>query len=105
MDMDLTYVFDVAPPGEDVRITIQVRDDTGPVLTAAFAGQRRELTDKALLHAWITHPLLTLKVILGIHWEAIRLLAKGLRLRGGTVPDHAVTVGGAPVSEPRGHHA
>lgn len=94
MDMDLTYVFDVAPPGEDVRITIQVRDDTGPVLTAAFAGQRRELTDKALLHAWITHPLLTLKVMAGIHWEAVKIVAKGFRFNGRPpLPAQPVTIG------------
>lgn len=94
MDMDLTYVFDVAPPGEDVRITIQVGDDTGPVLTAAFAGQRRELTDKALLHAWITHPLLTLKVMAGIHWEAVKIVAKGFRFNGRPpLPAQPVTIG------------
>lgn len=94
MDMDLTYVFDVAPPGDDVRITIQVRDDTGPVLTAAFAGQRRELTDKALLHAWITHPLLTLKVMAGIHWEAVKIVAKGFRFNGRPpLPAQPVTIG------------
>ena len=94
MDMDLTYVFDVAPPGEAVRITIQVRDDTGPVLTAAFAGQRRELTDKALFHAWITHPLLTLKVMAGIHWEAVKIVAKGFRFNGRPpLPTEPVTIG------------
>lgn len=94
MDMDLTYVFDVAPPGEDVRITIQVRDDKGPVLTAAFAGQRRELTDGALFHAWITHPLLTLKVMAGIHWEAVKIVAKGFRFRGKPpLPAQPVTIG------------
>ncbi|MFA4949422.1 DUF1365 domain-containing protein [Brevundimonas sp.] len=94
MDMDLTYVFDVAPPGEAVRITIQVRDDTGPVLTAAFAGQRRELTDSTLFHAWITHPLLTLKVMAGIHWEAVKIVAKGFRFRGKPpLPAGPVTIG------------
>ena len=94
MDMDLTYVFDVAPPGEDVRITIQVRDDTGPVLTAAFAGQRRELTDSTLFHAWVTHPLLTLKVMAGIHWEAVKIVAKGFRFRGKPpLPAEPVTIG------------
>lgn len=94
MDMDLTYVFDVAPPGEDVRITIQVRDDTGPVLTAAFAGQRRELTDKAVFHAWITHPLLTLKVMAGIHWEAVKIVAKGFRFNDRPpLPPEPVTIG------------
>lgn len=109
LDMDLAYRFTVTPPtgapDEAVSVAITVEDGQGALLETAFRAHRAELTDAALMRAWITHPLLTLKVILGIHWEAARLLAKGLRLRGGTVPDHAVTVGGAPVSEPRGHHA
>ena len=35
---------------------------------------------------------MTLKVIAGIHWEALKLLAKGMRLKAGAPdPEHAVT--------------
>jgi DUF1365 family protein len=109
MDMDLVYRFTVTPPqgapNEAASVAITVEDAEGPVLHTAFNAHRSEITDRNLLRAWIGHPLLTLKVIAGIHWEAIRLIAKGLRLRGGTVPAHPVTVGGAPETEPRGHHA
>lgn len=109
MDMDLAYRFLVTPPtgaaNEPASVAITVEDGEGALLHTAFNAHRSEITDGNLLLAWITHPLLTLKVIAGIHWEAIRLLAKGLRLRGGTVPTHAVTVGGVPATEPRGHHA
>ena len=37
-------------------------------------------TQGALLSAFVRYPLLTLKVIAGIHWEALRLWGKGLRL-------------------------
>ena len=38
-------------------------------------------------------PLLTLKVVAGIHWEALRILAKGVRMtRRPKAPDAAVTV-------------
>ena len=109
MDMDLAYRFVVIPPigveAEAVSVGITVEDGQGALLHTAFNARRSALTDAALLRAWISHPLLTLKVIAGIHWEAVRLMAKGLRLRGGTVPAHPVTVGGAPVSNLRGHHA
>jgi DUF1365 family protein len=109
MDMDLTYRFAVTPPtgaeNEPASVAITVEDGEGPLLHTAFNAYRSEITDHSLLAAWIAHPLLTLKVIAGIHWEAIRLIAKGLRLRGGTVPAHPVTVGGAAVPQPRGHHA
>ena len=51
------------------------------------------LTDLALLRALATHPLLTLKVIGAIHWHALRLLLKGLKLRPRPLPPAApVTV-------------
>ena len=107
MDMDLTYRFEVEPPvsveGETARVSITVDDAEGPILFTGFSGVRSEMTDASLRHAWLTHPLLTLKVIGGIHWEAVRLLLKGLRLRGGVTPAYPVTVGG--LSEQGTRHA
>ncbi len=98
MDMDLTYRFEVEPPtgaeGETARVSIAVHDAQGQILLTGFSGRRAEITDAALGRAWLSHPLLTLKVIGGIHWEALKLLAKGLRLRGGVTPENPVTVGG-----------
>ncbi|QKC98319.1 DUF1365 family protein [Mesorhizobium sp. NZP2298] len=48
----------------------------------SFSGKRRDVTDAALMRAFLSYPLLTLKVVAGIHWEALRLWAKGLRPRG-----------------------
>lgn len=81
MDMDLTYDFRITPPGERAATAIRVSDAEGPVLAAAFAGDRRPMTDANLLEAWLGHPLVTLKVVAGIHWEALRLWLKGMRLR------------------------
>lgn len=107
MDMDLTYRFEVEPPtgaeGEATRVSIAVDDAEGPILLTGFTGRRAEMTDAALRRAWLSHPLLTLKVISGIHWEALKLILKGLRLRGGVTPDYPVTVGGS--SEPGARHA
>ncbi|MGI4814619.1 MAG: DUF1365 domain-containing protein [Janthinobacterium lividum] len=49
------------------------------VLTALYTARRRAFTDAALLRVFVTHPLLTLKVIVGIHWEALLLWRKGAR--------------------------
>lgn len=81
MDMDLTYSFRIDPPAEGLRIAILAADGDGPVLSAIHSAQRRPLTDGNLARALVTHPLLTLKVIGGIHWEALRIWAKGIRLR------------------------
>jgi DUF1365 family protein len=97
MDMDLTYRFSVVPPtgaeDETATVNITVEDGDGAMLLTGFSGERKPLTDRNLMLAWIAHPLLTLKVIVGIHWEAILLILKGLRLRSGRVPETPVTVG------------
>lgn len=37
-----------------------------------------EFTDRNLISLFVTHPLVTLKAIVAIHWEALRLWRKGL---------------------------
>lgn len=80
MPMDCTYDFSILPPAERVQIAISESDGEGQLLTASFTGRHEPLTDKGLFKALLAHPLMTLKVTIGIHWEALRLLAKGLRI-------------------------
>lgn len=101
MDMDMGYAFRLSPPGETVEVVIDLQDEQGVKLTASFIGERRPFTDAALLGAWLAHPLLTLKVIGGIHWEALKLWRKGLRYRRKPPPPlQPVTV--AETAVPRG---
>ncbi len=101
LPMDLTYHFRIQPPGEQVAVAIHETDAEGAILHAAFTGRRQPLTDRSLLAAWIAHPLLTAKVVAGIHWEALWLWAKGLRLhRRPPPPAQLVTVVPPPVAQP-----
>jgi DUF1365 family protein len=81
MDMDLAYAFRVRPPGRKTSVSIAASDAQGPVLTASFAGQRLEISDATLFSTWLAHPLLSLKVLAGIHWEALRTWLKGIGFR------------------------
>lgn len=81
MDMDLGYRFDVTPPGEAVSISILVTDAEGPMLTALFAAEGQPMTDGNLLRAWVGHPWQTVGVLVAIHWEALKIFAKGLGYR------------------------
>jgi len=78
----LRYEFSVTPPGEQAVVAMRVRRGGEIALTASFAGARRDLTDANLLRAWAGNPLMTFKVIAGIHWEALLMLAKGVRFLG-----------------------
>ena len=86
MDMALTYHFRVGPPGERVSVVIGAHDADGPVMSAAFAGTREMLSDANLVKVFIRHPLLALQVLGGIHWEALKLWRKGLKLRSRPAP-------------------
>jgi uncharacterized protein len=92
MAMDMRYDFRVHAPDETLSLAIRGSDADGPLIVASLAARRNELTDAALLRAFVRTPLLTLKVIGGIHWEALRLWIKGIRLHARPpAPDHPVT--------------
>jgi DUF1365 family protein len=80
LEMAMRYHFRVKPPCDDVSLRILQTDRDGPLLAATFHGQRRALTTRALLRAFIALPLVTFKVVAAIHWEALRLWVKGVRL-------------------------
>jgi len=89
MDMEQTYRFRVAPPDGAVRVGVEAHDTKGPLLFAAFGGRRQALSDGRLLLSFLSHPLLALRVVGGIHWEALKLWRKGMRLRHRPAPPEA----------------
>ncbi len=88
IDMPMTYHFRLSPPGEKLHMRIHEVDAEGPVFSAIQNGVRRPLEDMTLLRLFFTHPLMTLKVIAGIHVEALQLVLKGAKYHGHrSVPD------------------
>jgi DUF1365 family protein len=79
VEMAMRYHFRVSPPGERVKLRILETDREGPLLSATFNGRRRALTTLAL-RSFFALPLVTLKIVAAIHWEALRLWLKGARL-------------------------
>jgi uncharacterized protein len=78
--MDMRYDFRIAPPDDRVSISIRGSDRDGPMIVATLFGRRAAFTDAALLRVLASHPLLTVRVIVAIHWHALRMLLKGFRL-------------------------
>jgi DUF1365 family protein len=79
IEMAMRYHFRVSPPGNDVKLHILETDRDGPLLAATFCGRRRTLTTAALSRSFFSLPLVTFKIVLAIHWEALRLWLKGVR--------------------------
>jgi uncharacterized protein len=80
IEMNMRYHFRVSPPGEQFKLRILATDRDGPLLAATISGYRRTLTTSALLRAFVSLPLVTLKIVSAIHWQALRLWLKGARL-------------------------
>ncbi len=87
MDMNMRYDFKLTIPSETIATVVNGSDSAGASLIfAAFTGQKRELTDRTLLAILFAYPFLTLGVVVAIHWEALKLFFKGLRLRNPPPP-------------------
>jgi uncharacterized protein len=71
-----TYKFRIQAPGEKVCVVIREEDSQGLLLAATFSGRRTSLNDSALVKMALCYPLMTLKVMVGIHIEAFKLFLK-----------------------------
>lgn len=78
IEMNCQYKFRVQPPSELVRIVMRVEDSEGLLMAASYKARKRPFNDLSLAKAFIYFPLMTIKVIIGIHWEALRLYLKNI---------------------------
>ncbi len=99
LEMAMTYHFRIKPPQEEVAIRILETDSDGPILSATFHGNRQVATTGSLLLAVAKTAGIAWKVMVGIHFEALRLWLKGLKLQDR--PHKPATGGG--ISKPGAH--
>lgn len=81
MEMALDYDFTITRPADTASVVINASDRDGLIIATAFSGKRQEFSDGQLLKLFLGYPLLTLKVIAGIHWEALWIWVKGVKCR------------------------
>lgn len=74
--VDLDFHFRFHLPDGRLRVFIDDHDAEGKVLISTLTGRRRELNFANLLKFTAKFPLITLKVIWLIHWQAFRLWLK-----------------------------
>lgn len=73
---DLYFDFKLRVPDDHLDIHVDEHDGPRTVLVSALTGCRRPLTTASLWAATFVCPLVTLKVIFLIHWQAFRLWLK-----------------------------
>ena len=80
IEMDCVYNFKVLKPSERISVIIDQRDKNGKLLYASQDGIAKDLNTKNLLFSFISHPLMTFKIIAAIHYESLKLWIKGIKL-------------------------
>ncbi len=74
------YRFTIRPPGAGVFTGIVLNVGRRPLLSAYFRGDLAPLSDRQLAKLALAYPFMTVKIIAGIHWEALLLRLKGVPL-------------------------
>jgi len=80
LEMNCTYYFKIAQPGNTISIVINQHDELGKILYASQDGTKKILTNASLIKTYLEHPLMTFKVIVAIHFEAMKLWLKRIKL-------------------------
>jgi len=77
IDMDTNFDFDLLIPDEKLNVKIDDYDKEGKrFFISTLTGLRKPLNDAALLLYFISFPLITIKIIWLIHWQALKLWLK-----------------------------
>jgi len=86
MDMEMDYKFRGHVPSDILDVMIDGHDVQGKLIHAAITAHKRPLTDSSLLRAIAGFPLMTMKVVMAIHWEALKLWLKRVPLTRQPLP-------------------
>jgi DUF1365 family protein len=77
MPMDIDYRWRFSPPGERLTVFMENKRTGMKIFDASLDLQRTEISGSSLARVLTFYPLMTLKVIMAIHWQALRLWLKG----------------------------
>jgi uncharacterized protein len=80
-DLDTRLHFNLKTPDENLSVSINESDDEGVYFFSSLAGQKTALSNLTLLKYTLLFPLITLSIVWGIHWEALKLFLKKIPVR------------------------
>jgi DUF1365 family protein len=78
MDMDMQYDWRFTEPGESLNVHMVSYEQEKEFFHAELELERREITGTNLARVLMKYPLMTVKVIAAIYWQALRLWIKGV---------------------------
>ena len=87
LPMNMVYTFRLRVPDEKLSVMIREQALEGEMLIATLTGKCRPFRTSTLLRALLAYPLMSLKIIAAIHFEALRLWRKGAKFAARTPVD------------------
>jgi len=75
-DLETSFEFKLYPPNDKMKIEIDDWQNEKKVFLSSYFGDKKEMKDSNLIYYFFKYPLITLRVILLIHWQAMILLLK-----------------------------
>lgn len=78
MPMDIDYDWRFNTPGERLTVHMENARNGGKIFDATLVLEREEIAAGSLARVLGSFPFMTLKIILAIHWQALKLWVKGV---------------------------
>jgi len=80
MPLDQEYGFTFTEPGSELAVHMTVDQESHTIFDATLTLRGVPWTSSALTRVLAAHPCMTAKVIAAIHWQALRLYLRGVRI-------------------------
>lgn len=93
-DMQGGYRFALTPPGDQLTVSIQYGAAEQKRLTATMRLAHVPWSDRSLLRLLLQMPFAPMKVMLAIHWQAVKLFVKGAKFHRTPQGTHATLIAG-----------
>jgi DUF1365 family protein len=91
MPMDLQYQWRLSAPASGLAVHMSCTRAAEPLFDATLSLRRRPLSGAAMAATLVRFPWMTARVIVAIHWQALRLWLKGVPVVDHPVGGHAAT--------------
>lgn len=86
LDLVGCYHFRFSEPGERIRVLIHETREGAPLLDATMAGEARAFGDGQICKQVLKMPIQAVKVVVGIHWQALKIWLRGAKFHKKPAP-------------------
>ncbi len=93
-DMQGGYRFALTRPAEKLSVSIQYGDAVQKRMTATMVLNARPFTDASILRLTAEMPLAPMKVMMSIHWQALKLFLRGAKFHKVPQINHETVIAG-----------